>query len=82
MMAGVAGNFHIDGDTHNAGLMMVYIPKEKILVEADDSRRIRACPLPRAPAPHLHVNWYKNAPTEHGPTTIAPLHGVVVRSPT
>ena len=29
--------YHIDGDMHNAAdLMMVYLPKEKILVEADD----------------------------------------------
>jgi hypothetical protein len=26
--------YHLEGDTHNSGIMMVYMPKEKILVEA------------------------------------------------
>ena len=73
--------FHIDGDTHNAGLMMVYLPKEKILVEADDfTPNTPTVPAPSGPRPRIFSsNLYKNVQRlKLDPTTVAPLHGVVV----
>jgi glyoxylase-like metal-dependent hydrolase (beta-lactamase superfamily II) len=72
--------YRVPGDNHNAGIMMVYMPKEKILVEADDF----------TPAP---PNAPSTGPRSHAGTvllyddiqrmkldvaTIAPLHGFVV----
>src|SRR6202043_2584939 len=73
--------YHIDGDTHNAGLMMVYLPKEKILVEADDfTPDAPGVPAPSGPRPHIFIsNLYKDIQKlKLDPTTVAPLHGVVV----
>jgi glyoxylase-like metal-dependent hydrolase (beta-lactamase superfamily II) len=73
--------FHIDGDTHNAGLMMVYLPKEKILVEADDfTPNTPTVPAPSGPRPRIFSsNLYKNLQRLRlDPTTVAPLHGIVV----
>ena len=73
--------YQVDGDNHNAGISIVYLPKEKILVEADD---FTPAP-PNAPShgtsrPRLHGSFV------HGYVqklnldvhTIAPLHGFVV----
>ena len=71
---------HIENDNHNAGMLMVYIPKEKVLVEADDFTP----PAPNGPAPAPRaVNLTKNlnANIERlklDVVTIAPLHGFVV----
>ena len=71
---------HIENDNHNAGMLMVYIPKEKVLVEADDFTP----PAPNGPAPAPRaVNFTKNlnANIERlklDVVTIAPLHGFVV----
>ena len=73
--------FHIDGDAHNAGLMMVYLPKEKILVEADDfTPDAPGVPAPSGPRPRIFSsNLYKQVQRlKLDPTTVAPLHGVVV----
>ena len=71
--------YHVDGDNHNADISIVYLPKEKILVEADDF----------TPAP---PNSPSTGPRAHAGTvllygyvqklnldvqTIAPLHGFV-----
>jgi glyoxylase-like metal-dependent hydrolase (beta-lactamase superfamily II) len=67
--------YPLEGDTHNAGLMMVYMPKEKILVEADDF----SWPAGTRSGPRYHannVNLYRNI--QHlklDVKTIAPLHG-------
>jgi glyoxylase-like metal-dependent hydrolase (beta-lactamase superfamily II) len=73
--------YHVDGDTHNAGIMMVYLPKEKILVEADDfTPDAPGVPAPSGPRPHIFIsNLYKDIQKlKLDPTTVAPLHGVVV----
>jgi len=67
--------YPLEGDTHNAGLMMVYMPKEKILVEADDF----SWPAGTRSGPRYHannVNLYRNI--QHlklDVKTIAPIHG-------
>ena len=72
--------YRIPGENHNAGMMFAYLPKEKILVEADDFTPVP----PNAPStgPRSHAG------TVHLLTdlqqmkldvvTIAPLHGFVV----
>jgi len=73
--------YHIDGDTHNAGLMMVYLPKEKILVEADDfTPNTPTVPAPSGTRPRIFCsNLYKQVQRlKLDPTTVAPLHGIVV----
>ena len=71
---------HIENDNHNAGMLMVYIPKEKVLVEADDFTP----PAPNGPAPAPRaVNFTKNLDAnidrlKLDVVTIAPLHGFVV----
>jgi glyoxylase-like metal-dependent hydrolase (beta-lactamase superfamily II) len=73
--------YHIDGDTHNAGLMMVYLPKEKILVEADDfTPNTPTVPAPSGLRPRIFSsNLYKQVQRlKLDPTTVAPLHGIVV----
>jgi glyoxylase-like metal-dependent hydrolase (beta-lactamase superfamily II) len=71
---------HVENDNHNEGILMVYIPKEKVLVEADDFTP----PAPNGPPPAPRaVNFTKNlnANIERlklDVVTIAPLHGFVV----
>jgi glyoxylase-like metal-dependent hydrolase (beta-lactamase superfamily II) len=72
--------YHVDGDTHNAGLMIVYLPKEKILVEADDfTPNTPTVPAPSGPRPRIFSsNLYKNVQRlKLDPATVAPLHGIV-----
>ena len=72
---------HLENDNHNEGMLVVYIPREKVLVEADDftpPAPNRPLPAPRA------VGFTKNlnANIERlklDIVTIAPLHGFVVR---
>src|SRR6202140_763862 len=67
--------YHLEGDTHNSGIMMVYMPKEKILVEADDF----SWPAGTRAGPRYHannVNLYRNIQQlKLDVKTIAPLHG-------
>lgn len=67
--------YPLEGDTHNAGLMMVYMPKEKILVEADDF----SWPAGTRSGPRYHqnnVNLYRNIQRlKLDVKTIAPIHG-------
>jgi len=72
--------YRIDGDIHNAGMMMVYLPKEKILVEADDF--VPAPPNspsagPRAQA-GLVVLYEDLERLKLDVATVAPLHAIVV----
>jgi glyoxylase-like metal-dependent hydrolase (beta-lactamase superfamily II) len=70
-----------EGDNHNVGMMMVYLPKEKVLVEADDFTP--APPGAPSTGPRSHgytVNLYENV--QHlklNVETIAPLHGFVTQ---
>jgi glyoxylase-like metal-dependent hydrolase (beta-lactamase superfamily II) len=73
--------YHIDGDMHAADLTMAYIPKAKILVEADDFTPS----TPQVPAPTgvrppvFEANLMKNIQRlKLDVATIAPLHGIVV----
>ncbi len=67
--------YPLERDTHNSGLMMVYIPKEKILVEADDF----SWPAGTRAGPRYHannVNLYRNIQRlKLDVKTIAPIHG-------
>jgi glyoxylase-like metal-dependent hydrolase (beta-lactamase superfamily II) len=69
-----------EGDNHNIGMMMVYLPKDKVLVEADDFSP--APPGAPSTGPRSHgytVNLYENVQRlKLDVTTIAPLHGFVV----
>ena len=69
--------YRIEGDNHNAGMMMVYLPKEKILVEADDFTP--APPGAPSTGPRSHagtVNLYNFMKKLNlDVTTIASLHG-------
>lgn len=71
--------YRIAGDNHNIGMMMVYLPKEKVLVEADDFSP--APPGAPSTGPRAHgytVNLYENVQRlKLDVTTIAPLHGFV-----
>ncbi len=67
--------YPLEGDTHNSGLMMVYIPKEKILVEADDF----SWPAGTRSGPRYHANnvtLYRNIQRlKLDVKTLAPIHG-------
>jgi len=71
---------HLENDNHNEGMLVVYIPKEKVLVEADDFTP----PAPNGPAPAPRaVAFTKNLNANIDRlkldiVTIAPLHGFVV----
>jgi len=70
---------HIAGNTHHAGLIMAYLPKEKLLIEAD-----AYTPLPpNAPAPPaanpFSVNLADNLKRLNlAVDQILPLHGRIV----
>ena len=72
--------YHREGDNHNSGIMMIYLPKEKVLVEADDFTP----PAANAPPMPARARGFTVALYEHirrlglDITTIAPLHGFVV----
>jgi glyoxylase-like metal-dependent hydrolase (beta-lactamase superfamily II) len=70
--------YPLEGDTHNAGLMMVYMPKEKILVEADDF----SWPAGTRAGARYHqnnVNLSRNIQRlKLDVKTIAPIHGELV----
>jgi hypothetical protein len=73
--------YRIDGDRHAADLMMVYIPKAKILVEADDfTSSTPQVPTPTGVRPAVFsANLMKNVQRlKLDVTTMSPLHGVVV----
>jgi len=67
------------GDMHNAGILFGYMPKEKILIEADDF-------TPPAPGASLipstlnfgNILWDNVQRLKLDVQTIAPLHGRVV----
>ena len=67
--------YPLEGDTHNSGLIIVYMPKEKILVEADDF----SWPAGTRGGPRYHannVNLYRNIQQlKLDVNTIAPIHG-------
>lgn len=68
------------GDTHNASLLFAYLPREKILIEADDFTPAPPDAPPMVPlAAGLANNLYDNVTRlKLDVTTLAPLHGRVV----
>ena len=70
--------YHMHDNTHNEGMLMVYIPKEKVLVEAD----MFQIPVADPPAPRTLANIKNLAANierlKLDVVTFAPLHGVVM----
>ena len=73
--------FHEDGSQHNAAIMFVYIPKDKILVEADAFTPDEpGTPAPSGPRPAVFMaNLMKQIQVRKlDIATVAPLHGTFV----
>jgi len=70
--------YHIAGNPHNDGIIMVYFPKERILAEADMFPRIPAnAPVPEKPSPFT-VNLLENIDRlKLDFDMILPFHGTV-----
>ncbi|HWC77305.1 MAG TPA: MBL fold metallo-hydrolase, partial [Blastocatellia bacterium] len=70
---------HIQGNAHHQGIIMAYLPKEKLLVEADVYTPGAAnAPPPATPHP-FQVNLYENIQRLNlAVDRIAPLHGRIV----
>jgi glyoxylase-like metal-dependent hydrolase (beta-lactamase superfamily II) len=72
--------YHREGDNHHAGMLIVYSPREKVLMEADDFTP----PAANAPPLPPRAKGFTVALYEHVQrlrlevTTIAPMHGTVV----
>ena len=72
--------YHVDGDNHNADISIVYLPKEKILVEADDFTPAASNAPPTGPRAHAATVFLYGYVQKLNldVRTIAPLHGFVV----
>jgi glyoxylase-like metal-dependent hydrolase (beta-lactamase superfamily II) len=73
--------YHENGSLHNAGMLIVYFPKEKILEEADDfTPDLPTVPAPTGIRPPIFAaNLLKQIDAlKLDVKTIAPMHGVVV----
>src|ERR1700722_3664500 len=73
--------FHENGSMHNAGMLIVYFPKEKILEEADDyTPDLPELAAPRGIRPPVFMaNLMKQIQTlKLDLATVAPMHGIVV----
>ena len=71
--------YHIQGNMHNDGLLMAYLPKEKLLVQAD----VYNPPAPNTPPPAqphpAQVNLYENIERlKLAVDQMLPLHGRIV----
>ena len=71
--------YHIQGNLHNDGLLMAYLPKEKLLVEADVyTPAAPNTPPPAQPNP-IQVNLHDNIERlKLSVEQILPLHGRIV----
>jgi hypothetical protein len=68
--------YYVQGSPHAEGMVMVYLPKEKILIEADIYNPPAAGAAMPAMAPAAAVNLYDNIKGyKLNVTTIAGLHG-------
>jgi len=70
---------HIKGSTHNDGILLAYLPKEKLLIEVD----VFTPAAPNAPAPAtpnpFSVNLYDNVQRlKLQVDQVVPLHGRIV----
>jgi glyoxylase-like metal-dependent hydrolase (beta-lactamase superfamily II) len=63
--------FRVTGDPHNAGMLAMYLPDERILIEADDYTPGRGGPSAAALLQNVRDR-------ELNPQRIAPIHGPVV----
>ena len=71
--------YYVQGSPHSEGMLMAYLPREKILMEADIFTPPAAGAPPPATPPPAAVNLYNNIKAyKLDVTTIAPLHGRVV----
>lgn len=77
--------YHSEGETHDEGMLFAYLPKEKMLFEADEFTPPGPGAPPAGPggSPYppivvgLHVSMYKNIQRlKLDVATIVPLHGV------
>ena len=70
---------YMQGSPHAEGMVMVYLPKDKILIEADVYTPLAAGAAPPATPPAAAVNLYDNIKAyKLDVTTIAGLHGRAV----
>jgi glyoxylase-like metal-dependent hydrolase (beta-lactamase superfamily II) len=71
--------YHIQGNAHNDGLLMVYLPKEKLLIEGDAYTPVAPnAPQPAQPNP-FSVNLYENIERlKLAVEQILPVHGRIV----
>ena len=71
--------YYVQGSPHAEGMLMAYLPTEKILIEADVFTPPAPGAQPPATPPESAVNLYDNVQAYNlDVTTIAPLHGLVV----
>jgi glyoxylase-like metal-dependent hydrolase (beta-lactamase superfamily II) len=73
--------FHEDGSMHNAGMLIVYFPKEKIFEEADDytpDLPELAAPSGIRPAVFMANLMKQIQALKLDVATVAPMHGIVV----
>jgi len=70
---------HIQGNPHNAGILMAWLPKEKVLVEVDVYTPLATNASPPATPNPATVNLYENIQRLNlDVNQIAPLHGRLV----
>ena len=71
--------YHIQGNAHHDGLIMAYLPKEKLLVEADAYTPPPPTAQPPAQPSPFSVNLYENIERLNlAVDQILPLHGRIV----
>ena len=69
----------VEGNLHNAGLLMVYLPRERLLVEADAFTPGPPNSSPPAQANPFTVNLYENVQRlKLDVAQVAPIHGRLV----
>ncbi len=70
---------HIQGNHHDEAILMAYLPKEKLLIEADVYAAARPGASPPATADPFTVNFYDNIQRlKLDVDRLVPLHGRVV----
>jgi glyoxylase-like metal-dependent hydrolase (beta-lactamase superfamily II) len=70
---------HIEGNAHHDGLIMVYLPKERLLIEADAFTPVPAGASQRAVPNPFSVNLNENIERLNlSVDRILPLHGRIV----
>ena len=69
----------VEGNLHNAGLLMVYLPRERLLMEADAFTPGPPNSSPPAQANPFTVNLYENVQRlKLDVAQVAPIHGRLV----